>query len=75
MDPALHAHPVHRRAATVAGASHVQGTLAQGTDPQGQPVQSRAVYFARGVQVFQAAIYGSASDEVSATFFDGLKLP
>ena len=75
VDPALHTDPAHRWNANVAGASLAQGITAQGTDPKGQPVQARAVYFARGAQVFQAAIYGSASDEVTTTFFDGLKLP
>lgn len=76
VDPVLQADPAHRWAATVGGATLVQGITAQGTDPQGQPVQTRAVYFARGTQVFQAAIYGPAiSDEVRSTFFDGLKLP
>lgn len=75
VDPALHTDPALRWPASVTGASLVQGTAAQGTDPQGQPVQTRAVYFARGAQVFQAAIYGAASHEVSTTFFDGLKLP
>jgi hypothetical protein len=75
VDPALHADPAYRWSATVAGASMAQGITAQGTDPQGQPVQARALYFARGAQVFQAAVYGAASDEVNTTFFDGLKLP
>ncbi len=75
VDPALHTDPAHRWTASVAGAQLVQGIAAQGTDPQGQPVQARVVYFARGAQVFQAAVYGTASDEVNATFFDGLKLP
>ncbi|MDP1780696.1 MAG: hypothetical protein U1C47_25795 [Hydrogenophaga sp.] len=75
VDPALHTDPAHQWKFSVAGASLSQGITAQGTDPQGQPVQARAVYFARGAQVFQAAIYGSASDEVSTAFFDGLKLP
>ncbi|MDP3168669.1 MAG: hypothetical protein Q8N06_24820 [Hydrogenophaga sp.] len=75
VDPALQADPAHRWAATMAGATLAQGITAQGTDPQGQPVQTRALYFARGAQVFQAAVYGVASDEVSTTFFDGLKLP
>lgn len=75
LDPALHTDPAHRWNAAVAGASMAQGVLAQGTDPQGQPVQARWAYFARGTQVFQAAVYGAASDEVNTTFFDGLKLP
>lgn len=75
IDPGLHTDPAYRWNATVAGASLAQGITAQGTDPQGQSVQARAVYFARGTQVFQAAVYGSASNEVNTTFFDGLKLP
>lgn len=75
VDPALHTDPAHRWDARVTSASLVQGVTAQGTDPQGQPVQARWVYFARGAQVFQAAVYGAASDEVNTTFFDGLKLP
>lgn len=76
VDPALQPDAAHRWAAAVAGSTLAQGVTAQGTDPLGQPVQTRAVYFARGAQVFQAAIYGPAlSDEVSTTFFDGLKLP
>lgn len=76
VDPALQADPAHRWSAKVSGSTLTQGIQVQGTDPQGQPVQARLVYFARGTQVFQAAIYGPAlSDEVSTTFFDGLKLP
>ncbi len=75
VDPARQTDPALRWAATVTGASSVQGLAAQGTNPQGQPVRARAVYFVRGAQVFQAAIYGAAGDEVSTTFFDGLKLP
>lgn len=75
VDPALHTDPSHQWQATVAGASLAQGIKAQGTDAQGQPVQARVVYFTRGAQVFQAALYGAASDEVNTTFFDGLKLP
>jgi hypothetical protein len=74
-DPAAHADPAHRWTAKVGGSTLAQGITAQGTDPQGQPVRSRAVYFARGTQVFQAAMYGpTAPDEVSAAFFEGLKL-
>ncbi len=75
VDPAGRNDPALQWPAAVAGASSVQGLTSQGTDPQGQPVRARIVYFARGAQVFQAAIYGAASDEVSTTFFDGLKLP
>ena len=76
VDPALQADPGHRWTTTVAGATLTQGIVAQGTDPQGQSVQTRAVYFARGAQVFQAAIYGpTITDEVRTTFVDGLKLP
>ncbi|MCU0926081.1 MAG: hypothetical protein MUF44_08580 [Hydrogenophaga sp.] len=48
---------------------------AQGKDPQGQAVQTRAVYFAQGTQVFQAAVYGAKlPDEAVEAFFAGLRL-
>jgi hypothetical protein len=57
------------------GADPVQGVSAQGTDAQGQPVQSRMLYFARGTQVFQAAVYGPRlPDEALDAFFAGLQL-
>ena len=59
----------------LAGADEVQGVIAQGTDPQGRAVQTRAVYFARGTQVFQAAVYGARlTDEPLDAFFAGLQL-
>ena len=58
------------------GASKTRGLAVQGTDPQAQPVHMRAAYFARGTQVFQAAIYGpQLSTEVITTFFEALQLP
>jgi hypothetical protein len=61
---------------TVAGASSVVGVMAEGKDPQGQPVQTRAVYFSRGTLVFQAAIYGARLPEAPVeAFFSGLQLP
>lgn len=60
----------------VAGAPGARGVQAQGTDPQGQAVLSRTVYFARGTQVFQAAVYGPRLNaEAVEAFFGGLKLP
>jgi hypothetical protein len=60
----------------VAGASSVLGVKAQGQDPQGQPVQTRAAYFSRGSLVFQAAIYGARlPDAPVEAFFSGLRLP
>lgn len=61
--------------AALAGAEALQGVQAQGTDPQGHAVQTRALYFARGTQVFQAAVYGPRlPDEVLDAFFSGLQL-
>jgi hypothetical protein len=58
------------------GAPNARGLAVEGTGPQGQAVQMRAAYFARGSQVFQAAIYGqSLPGEVVGTFFEGLQLP
>jgi hypothetical protein len=69
-DPAL-AWPVQ-----VDGAPQARGMQAEGTDPQGQPVRSRAAYFSRGTQVFQAAVYGARlNDEAVESFFAGLSLP
>ncbi|WP_066272372.1 hypothetical protein [Hydrogenophaga palleronii] len=76
VDPARADDPDNTFDATVAGAAQVQGLRAQGTGPTGQPVQMRAVQLARGTQVVQAAVYGPAvSDELAATFFEGIKLP
>ncbi len=47
---------------------------AQGRRPDGSQVQSQAVYFARGTQVFQAVIYSSElRADVTDAFFGGLK--
>lgn len=60
----------------VAGAPQARGVQADGTDPQGQAVRSRAAYFANGTQVFQAAVYGARLDEAALeAFFGGLSLP
>lgn len=59
----------------VKGAPQAQGVQARGTDPQGQPVVMQAAYFARGTQVFQAAVYGARLDEgAREAFFAGLSL-
>lgn len=62
-------------AVEVKGASQVRGLRARGTDPQGRPVLTQAVYFARGTQVFQAAVYGNRLDQgANEAFFAGLDL-
>ncbi len=67
--------PSTRWTVTVAGAPAVLGVSAQGQDPQGQPVQTRAVYFSQGTRVFQAAVYGAKlPDEAVDPFFSGLRL-
>jgi hypothetical protein len=59
----------------VKGAPQARGVQARGTDPQGQPVLMRAAYFARGTQVFQAAVYGARLDDGARdAFFAGLGL-
>lgn len=55
-------------------ADHFSGWQAQGRRHDGAPVQAHAVLFARGTEVFQAAVYGAAQPEVLATFLDGLRL-
>lgn len=63
-------------AAAVPGAPQTLGVRASGQNPAGGAVQTRAVYFARGTQVFQAALYGERlPDEALDTFFGGLRLP
>lgn len=60
----------------VQGAQQLQGLQATGQDTRGKPTQVRAVYFSKGAQVFQAAVFGpDISDEVLTTFFEGLRLP
>ena len=69
-DDAAHAWSV-----VVAGAPAVLGLKAQGKYPQGQPVLTRAAYFAQGTQVYQAAVYGAQlPDEAVDPFFAGLRL-
>jgi hypothetical protein len=68
--------PEARWAFRLPGAPRARGLMVLGTGPQGQTVQMRAAYFARGSQVFQAAVYGqSLPSEVTTTFFEALKLP
>jgi hypothetical protein len=62
--------------AAVARADQARGAKAQGSDHQGKPLNTQAVYFAQGNWVYQAAIYGSKLPEQATTaFFDGLVLP
>jgi len=62
---------------SVSGAApQALGVQANGQNPAGGPVQTRAVYFARGTQVFQAAVYGERLPaEALEAFFGGLRLP
>ena len=63
-------------AASVPGATQTLGVQASGQNPAGGVVQTRAVYFAQGTQVFQAAVYGERLPaEALDAFFSGLRLP
>jgi hypothetical protein len=74
--PELLDEPETQWAFRLPGAPKAQGLTVQGTGPQGQAVQMRAAYFARGTQVYQAAVYGpSLPDEVTTAFFEALHLP
>jgi propanediol dehydratase small subunit len=76
LDPALALDVQTQWDARVPGASTAQGLRAQGTTPDNRPVQMRAVYFARGSQIYQAAVYGTGLPDAEViTFFDGLRLP
>ena len=49
--------------------------VAQGQQADGRAVQSQAVYFAKGTQLFQAVIYApSVSQEAADTFFGGIQI-
>lgn len=76
IDPARVDDPAIQWSAAVPGATQAAGLTATGRNHQGQPVQMRALHFARGTQVYQAAVYGPAlGDEITGVFFEGLKLP
>lgn len=68
--------PEARWAFQLPGAPKALGLEVKGTDPQGQAVHMRAAYFARGSQVYQAAVYGPGlPSEVTTTFFEAVQLP
>ena len=49
---------------------------ARGSHPDGQAVEGRALYFARGSQLFQAVVYAPrVSSEAAETFFASFKFP
>lgn len=76
VDPVRADDPGAQWAMAVPGATQTLGLAAQGSNHQGQALQMRAVHFARGTQVYQAAVYGPAvPDDVASAFFDGLSLP
>lgn len=75
-DPALALDPQTHWSAKVPGADTAQGLIAQGSTHDNRPVQMQAVYFARGNQIYQAAVYGTRwPDAEVSTYFDGLRLP
>jgi hypothetical protein len=52
-----------------------QKIVMQGRDAEGKAVQEQAVFFVRGLRVYQATIVGPALDPAAAeTFFSGLRL-
>jgi len=60
----------------IKGVEQVKALQASGQDVKGSATTMRAVWFARGTQVYQAAIYGpSIREDASTPFFDGLSLP
>lgn len=67
-----------RKSMTLAGADGPAPVLvsARGAHPEGQAIEGRALFFARGARVFQAVIYGPRiSADAAETFFGGMKLP
>lgn len=74
--PAMANDPQTRWLVTVPGVPAAQGLAAQGRNHENRAVQMRAVYFARGSQIYQAAVYGPRlPDAEVSTFFEGLRLP
>lgn len=48
----------------------------QGRQPDGTAMQAQAVFFAKGLRVYQATVLGRrVDDEVADTFLGGLRLP
>jgi hypothetical protein len=76
VDPAQVDAPALQWTPTVPGATQALGLQVQGTQQAQRPVQMKAVHFAAGRQVFQAALYGPTLPEDAITpFFEGLRLP
>lgn len=76
VEPGLALDPKTQWTARVPGAAAAQGLVAQGSTHDNRPVQMRAVYFSRGSQIFQGALYGAQLPEAEVTtFFEGLRLP
>lgn len=74
--PAAQELPASESKVRVSGADATLAAQASGQGPGGEPVQVQAVYFSKGQQVFQAAVYGKRlPPETLATFFEALKLP
>jgi len=76
VEPGLALDPKTQWPVKVSGAGAAQGLVAQGSTHDNRPVQMRAVYFSRGSQIFQGALYGAQLPEAEVTtFFEGLRLP
>lgn len=60
----------------IKGVEQVKALQVAGQDAKGRATTMQAIWFARGTQVYQAAIYGpSIREDASAPFFEGLSLP
>lgn len=76
VNPAQVDDPAWQWTPSVDGTQNAKGLKAQGTQHEQRAVQMQAVHFARGQQVYQAAVYGPAlTDEMTTPFFEGLRLP
>lgn len=76
VDPVLAEDPARQWTRAIPGAQEILGLKAQGSNHQGQVLRAQTLYFARGTQVFQAAMYGQDwKEDVADSFFDGLRLP
>lgn len=74
--PSTQEPPAPESEVRVSGADATLAVQASGQGPGGEPVQVQALYFSKGPQVFQAAVYGKRlPSEALTTFFEGLQLP
>lgn len=72
---AVQSHPIRLGKAPASGGSALDLLNAQGTQPDGKPVQARLVWIVAGNDVYHVAVYGPhLNDEQLETLFTDLRL-